>query len=253
LKIKFLGTGTSQGIPVIGCNCKICKSKNQKDKRLRSSIYINYKNQNFVVDTGPDFRQQVLTNNIKKIDFVLYTHAHRDHTSGIDELRSFNFIQKKSITAFGNENLVRQLKKDFSYIFSGLKYPGLPKIDLKTIKKNFIFENLNIKPIKVMHHKLEVLGYRIKDFTYITDANKISVIELQKIKGSKVLVLNCLQINKHISHFNLEEAIDIVKKLKVKKTYFTHISHNLGNHILINKLLPNNISLAYDGLEIDIK
>jgi len=253
LKIKFLGTGTSQGIPVIGCDCQICKSKNKKDKRLRSSVYINYKKQKFVIDTGPDFRQQVLTNNIKKIDFVLYTHAHRDHTSGIDELRSFNFIQKKSITAFGNKNLIKQLKNDFSYIFSGLKYPGLPKIDLKTISTSFVFKNLNIKPIKVLHHKLEILGYRIKDFTYITDANKISNIELKKIKGSKVLVLNCLQINKHISHFNLQEAIDIVKNLKIKKAYFTHISHNLGRHVLINKLLPKNISLAYDNLEINIK
>ena len=253
MKIKFLGTGTSQGIPVIGCNCKICKSKDKKDIRLRSSIYIKYKNQNFVVDTGPDFRQQVLTNNIKKIDFVLYTHAHRDHTSGIDELRSFNFIQKDTINAFGNESLVKQLKKDFSYIFNGTNYPGLPKVKLKVVKKSFVFKNLNIKPIKVMHHKLEVLGYRIKDFTYITDANKISDIELRKIKGSKVLVLNCLQIDKHISHFNLKEAIDIVKNLKIKKAYFTHISHNLGKHFLINKSLPKNISLAYDGQEINIK
>jgi len=252
LKVKFLGTGTSQGIPVIGCECNICKSKNKKDIRLRSSIYINHKNLNFIIDTGPDFRQQVLNNNIKKIDFVLYTHAHRDHTSGIDELRSFNFLQKKSIKAFGNNYLVNQLKNDFSYIFSGIKYPGLPKIDLKTINKNFVYKKLKIIPIKVNHHKLEVLGYRIKDFTYITDANFISNIELSKINNSKILVLNCLQIDKHISHFNLEEAIDVVKKLKIKKTYFTHISHNLGKHNKLNKFLPKNISLAYDGLEIDL-
>ena len=252
MKVKFLGTGTSQGIPVIGCKCDICLSKHIKDKRLRSSVYIEKDNYNFIIDTGPDLRQQVLKNNISKLDFVLYTHAHRDHVSGIDELRSFNFIQKKAISAFGNYQLVNQLKKDYSYIFSGLKYPGLPNINLKVIKNKFEFNGIKINPIEVYHHKLKILGYRIDDFTYITDAKTIKKNELKKIDNTKILVINCLQIDKHISHLNLEEALRLIKNLSVEKVYLTHISHNLGKHNNISELLPKNVNLAFDNLSFSL-
>ena len=252
MRVKFLGTGTSQGVPVIGCNCSVCLSDDLNDKRLRSSIYIKYKNKSIVIDTGPDLRQQVLKNNIKKIDFVLYTHAHRDHVSGIDELRSFNFLQKKEIDAFGNKELICQLKKDYSYIFSGLKYPGLPKIKLNKIKDEFNYKNISITPIHILHHKLNILGYRIGNLTYITDAKTIPEIEQEKIYGSDVLIINCLQIKEHISHLNLEEALNLIKRLDVKKVYFTHISHFLGRHKDINKILPKNVELAYDNLEINL-
>jgi len=252
LKVKFLGSGTSQGIPVIGCECNVCISKNEKDKRLRSSVFIKKDNYNFIIDTGPDLRQQVLKNNITKIDFVLYTHAHRDHVSGIDELRSYNFIHKKPINAYGNNELVTQLKKDYSYIFSGIKYPGLPQINLKTINNKFKYGSLIINPIEVYHHKLKILGYRIDDFTYITDAKTIKKEELKKIDNSKILVINCLQLNNHISHLNLEEVLNLIKKLNVEKVYLTHISHNLGKHNIVNKLLPKNVSLAYDNLSFSL-
>ena len=248
MKITFLGTGTSQGVPVIGCKCDVCTSYNKKDKRLRSSVLIENLGKKILIDSGPDLRQQSLKNNITKIDFVLYTHAHRDHVSGIDELRSFNFIQKKKIRGYGNSELVNQLKKDYSYIFENQKYPGLPKIDLKIIEKKFNYLGIDINPIEVYHNKLRILGYRINDFTYITDAKTISDKELKKIDGSKVLVINCLQINRHISHLNLEEALRIVEKVNIEKVFFTHISHNLGLHEKINEKLPTNIELAYDNL-----
>lgn len=252
MKVTFLGTGTSQGIPVIGCHCKICKSNNKKDKRLRSSIHVQQNDVSFIIDTGPDFRQQVLRENINQLDFVLYTHAHKDHTGGIDDIRSFNFIHKKTIPVYGNKSLINQMKNDYSYIFSKSKYPGLPKISLHSVKNNFNKLGINIVPVNVKHNKLDVLGYKIFDFTYITDANFISKKERKKIEGSKILVINCLQQKKHISHFNLSEALVLIKELKVKKAYLTHVSHNLGSHKEISKILPKNVSLAYDSLIINI-
>ncbi len=250
MKIKFLGTGTSQGVPVIGCTCAVCVSKDTKNKRLRSSALIKISNKNILIDTGPDLRQQALKNKINKIDYVLYTHAHRDHVSGIDELRSFNFIQKKSIKAYGNKELVNQLKNDYSYIFSDFKYPGLPEVELNKVNKNFYLDDIEIIPIKVKHHKLNILGYRIGNLTYITDAKTISDNQLKKINGSQILVINCLQIKEHLSHLNMEEVLSLIRKIEVKKIYLIHISHNLGLHDEINKSLPDNIELAYDNLEI---
>jgi len=252
LRITFLGTGTSQGVPVIGCKCEVCKSENKKDKRLRSSVLIEEDNKNIVIDTGPDLRQQSLKNNLCKIDFVLYTHAHRDHVSGIDELRSFNFIQKEEIHGFGNRELVNQLKKDYSYIFQNQKYPGLPKVNLKIVDEKFNHEGVDIIPIQALHYKLKILGYRIKDFTYLTDVKTIEEKELKKINGSKILVINCLQINEHISHLNLDEALELVNKLNVEKVYFTHISHNLGLYDKIQSILPKNVNLAFDNLKIEL-
>ena len=250
MKIKFLGTGTSQGVPVIGCTCAVCVSQDTKNKRLRSSALIKISNKNILIDTGPDLRQQALKNKINKIDYVLYTHAHRDHVSGIDELRSFNFIQKKSIKAYGNKELVNQLKNDYSYIFSDFKYPGLPEVELNKVNKNFYLDDIEIVPIKVKHHKLNILGYRIGNLTYITDAKTISDNQLKKINGSQILVINCLQIKEHLSHLNMEEVLSLIRKIEVKKIYLIHISHNLGLHDEINKSLPDNIELAYDNLEI---
>tara|TARA_Y100000741_G_scaffold83900_2_gene61681 strand:- start:241 stop:999 length:759 start_codon:yes stop_codon:yes gene_type:complete len=250
LKIKFLGTGTSQGVPVIGCTCAVCVSQDTKNKRLRSSALIKISNKNILIDTGPDLRQQALKNKINKIDYVLYTHAHRDHVSGIDELRSFNFIQKKSIKAYGNKELVNQLKNDYSYIFSDFKYPGLPEVELNKVNKNFYLDDIEIIPIKVKHHKLNILGYRIGNLTYITDAKTISDNQLKKINGSQILVINCLQIKEHLSHLNMEEVLNLIRKIEVKKVYLIHISHNLGLHDEINKSLPDNVELAYDNLEI---
>lgn len=250
MKIKFLGTGTSQGVPVIGCTCAVCVSQDTKNKRLRSSALIKISNKNILIDTGPDLRQQALKNKINKIDYVLYTHAHRDHVSGIDELRSFNFIQKKSIKAYGNKELVNQLKNDYSYIFSDFKYPGLPEVELNKVNKNFYLDDIEIIPIKVKHHKLNILGYRIGNLTYITDAKTISDNQLKKINGSQILVINCLQIKEHLSHLNMEEVLSLIRKIEVKKIYLIHISHNLGLHDEINKSLPDNIELAYDNLEI---
>ena len=252
MRITFLGTGTSQGVPVIGCKCEVCKSENKKDKRLRSSVLIEEDNKNIIIDTGPDLRQQSLKNNLCKIDFVLYTHAHRDHVSGIDELRSFNFIQKEEIHGFGNSELVSQLKKDYSYIFQNQKYPGLPKVNLKIVDEKFNHEGVNIIPIQALHYKLKILGYRIKDFTYLTDVKTIEEKELKKINGSKILVINCLQINEHISHLNLDEALELVNKLNVEKVYFTHISHNLGLYDKIESILPRKVNLAYDTLKVEL-
>ncbi len=250
--ITFLGTGTSQGVPVIGCKCEVCKSGNKKDKRLRSSVLIQINDKNIIIDTGPDLRQQSLKNNICKIDFVLYTHAHRDHVSGIDELRSFNFIQKEEIHGFGNEELVNQLKKDYSYIFQNQNYPGLPKVNLDIVNGKFNHKGINILPIQAFHYKLKILGYRIHDFTYLTDVKTIQESELNKINGSKILVINCLQINEHISHLNLDEALKLVNKIDVENVYFTHISHNLGLYDKIQSILPKNINLAYDNLQIKL-
>jgi len=252
MEVTFLGTGTSQGIPIIGCNCKICQSKNNKDKRLRSSIYIKCNNKNIIIDTGPDFRQQALKEKIKNLDFILYTHAHKDHTGGIDDIRSFNFILKKTIPVYGNKETMDQIINDYSYIFKNNKYKALPKISINYINNKFEKNGIIIKPIKVKHNNLDVLGYRINDFTYITDANFISKNEKKKIVGSEILVINCLQKKNHISHFNLDQALSIIKELKVKKAYLTHISHNLGLHKETSKILPKNVKIAYDSLKISI-
>lgn len=253
MNVTFLGTGTSQGIPVIACNCDVCNSVDYRDIRTRTSIHIEVNNQSFVIDTGPDFRSQILRERILTLDAVIFTHQHRDHTAGLDEIRSFNFKQKADMPIFASKSVIKQLKEDFAYIFSDSKYPGLPKIDCNEISNvDFTIGPTTFSPIQVMHHKLPVFGFRINDFTYITDANHIPEEEKPKIYGSKVLVLNALQIKPHISHYNLEEAIDVVNELQPDKAYFTHISHNLGFHKHVESMLPNHIQLAYDGLKLEL-
>ena len=253
MKITFLGTGTSQGVPVITCECKVCKSKDAKDKRLRSSVMIHTDDNVFVIDAGPDFRQQMLREDVKKLDAILITHGHKDHVGGLDDVRAFNYFQKKVIDVYAQKNVQEILRSDFFYAFEDDKYPGVPEIELHTIDENpFKINNDVIIPIEAVHYKLPIVGFRIKDFTYITDANYISEKELEKIKGSKIIVINALRRKKHISHFTLDEAVNILEQLQPEQAYLTHISHQLGLYDEVNKELPSFIKLAYDGLKINI-
>ncbi len=251
--VTFLGTGTSQGVPVIACDCEVCNSMDFRDNRTRTSIHLEVNGQSFVIDTGPDFRAQVLRERITKLDAVIFTHQHRDHTAGLDEIRSFNFRQKADMPVYASKAVTKQLKEEFAYIFSDSGYPGLPKIVNHHISNEaFSIGETTIIPVEVMHHKLPVFGFRINDFTYLTDTNHIPDKEKDKIAGSKILVVNALQIKPHISHFNLEEAIKVVNELKPEKAYFTHVSHNLGFHKQVEAELPEHIFLAYDGLKLQL-
>lgn len=251
--ITFLGTGTSQGVPVIACNCSVCQSLDYKDKRLRSSIHINVDETSIVVDTGPDFRQQMLRENINKLDAILYTHEHKDHTAGMDDIRSFNFIQKKDMPIYARESVIGQLKKEFAYVFEEIKYPGVPQVNVNILKsKPFRINNVEITPVDTLHYKLPVYGFRIKNFGYITDTNYISEDEKQKLRGLEVLVLNALQKEKHISHYNLEEALAIIAELQPVSAYLIHMSHKMGKHSAVQPSLPHNVHLAYDGLKIEL-
>jgi phosphoribosyl 1,2-cyclic phosphate phosphodiesterase len=253
VKVIFLGTGTSQGIPVIGCKCEVCRSIDYRDKRLRSSIFVAYEGLHLVVDTGPDFRQQMLRERIDRLDAVLFTHEHKDHVAGMDDIRSYNFLQKKDMPIFVTKRVLSKLEKEFDYIFSNTGYPGVPKVEVHQISNDpFDIDGKKIIPIEVMHHKLPVLGFRFGDFTYITDANFISEKEKEKIKGTKILVLNALQQKQHISHFNLKEALALMEELKPEKGYLTHIGHFMGTHREVSKELPANVEIAWDGLQLEI-
>jgi phosphoribosyl 1,2-cyclic phosphate phosphodiesterase len=253
LRVTFLGTGTSGGVPMIACNCVVCSSESERDKRLRSSILVESHNTTLVVDTTPDFRTQMLRENVKKLDAVIFTHPHKDHIAGLDDIRAYNFFQQKPMDVYANPLTQEALRRDYYYIFSEKKYPGIPSIDLHTISNEpFTVGDIPVIPILVHHLKMPVLGFRFGNFTYITDANRIDQEEKEKIKGSGVLVVNALRKKEHISHFNLQEAINLVEELKIPTAYFTHISHQLGLHDEISKELPSNIHLAYDGLQINI-
>ena len=253
MKITFLGTGTSQGVPVIACKCKVCCSENSKDKRLRSSVLVETNNNVFVIDTGPDFRQQMLRENISKIDAVLITHSHKDHIGGLDDVRAFNYFQNAPVNVYAQKEVHKALYSDYSYAFAEDKYPGVPDINLHIIENSpFEINNDLINPIEVIHYKMVVFGFRIKDFTYITDANFISDTEIEKIKGSKVIALNALRKKQHISHFTMEKAVEILELLQPERAFLTHISHQLGLHGEVEKELPEFIKLAYDGLKIEI-
>ena len=253
MKITFLGTGTSQGIPVISCGCEVCTSTNPKDNRLRTSVLVETGDKTVVIDSGPDFRYQMLRAGVKDLDAIVFTHEHKDHIAGLDDIRPFNYLLKKNIDIYADDRVEKALKREFSYIFSEVSYPGLPQINLHDISGEpfAIGETLWI-PIEIMHYKLPIYGYRINDFTYITDAKTVSESSIEKIRGSKVLVINALQKSTHISHFNLEQAIAFALEINADMTYFTHVSHNLGLHDDIERDLPPNIKLAYDGLSIEV-
>jgi len=254
MKITFLGTGTSQGIPVIGSDHPVSFSKDTRDKRLRSSIMIEHEDFNFVIDCGPDFRQQMLRTNCRKLDAIIFTHEHADHTTGIDDVRPFFFRQGK-IPIYIHKRVLDSLHERFAYIFDPKKkYPGAPDFEVNIISKENDFEvlGLNITPIESAHLKLPVLGYRIKNFAYLTDVKTISDIELEKLKELDILVINALRYEPHPSHLNIEEALEIIDIIKPKKTYFTHISHNMGFHEEVCNNLPEHVTLAYDGLVLEV-
>lgn len=252
MRVTFLGTGTSQGIPVISCPCEVCHSPDPHDNRFRTSLMVQTEKTSIVIDSGPDFRMQMLREEVKKLDAVLFTHAHKDHIAGLDDVRAFNYFQGVPMDAYGTKEVLEQIRAEFSYAFEpGNNYPGIPKIKLHTIDlQPFRIGDISFLPIQVYHHKLPVLAFRFHDFTYITDANFISTQEKEKLKGSRYLVVNALRREKHISHFNLDEAIALAKEVGAEKTYFTHISHQLGLHAVVSNDLPENIYLAHDGLRI---
>ncbi len=251
MKITFLGTGTSQGIPVITCSCPVCQSADHRDKRLRVSVLIETSDKTLVIDSGPDFRYQMLRAGVKDLDAILYTHEHKDHVAGLDDIRPFNYLLKKNIDIYATERVQEGLRREFAYIFSEVKYHGLPQIEMHTIGHNsFFVGRTKIEPLDIMHYKLPILGFRIGDFTYITDAKTVPEHTIRKIKGTKTLVINALQRQDHISHFTLNEALDFAAEINAEMTYFTHISHNLGLHADVEQELPDNIKLAYDGLTL---
>jgi phosphoribosyl 1,2-cyclic phosphate phosphodiesterase len=253
LKVTFLGTGTSQGIPIIGSTHPVCLSENPKDKRLRVSILVEWEGYTYVVDCGPDFRYQMLRANCSKIDGILFTHEHSDHVAGLDDIRPFVFRQG-DIPIYAHERVLRDLHQRFAYVFeTENKYPGAPSVSEHIITNTaFSIGNIEVTPVNVMHHQLQVFGFRFKDFVYITDAKTIADSELEKLRNVEVLVVNALRHEQHQSHFNLEEALDFINKVKPKRAYLTHISHLLGFHDEVEQTLPENVFLAYDNLEINI-
>ncbi len=254
MRLTFLGTGTSQGVPVIGCECEVCKSTDPKDKRLRTSAMVETEENTFVIDTGPDFRQQMLRNTPTDMPKVLFTHEHKDHIAGLDDIRAFNFKYRKPIEIYASLSVQKALKREFYYVFEEQKYPGVPEVKLNTISgdESFTINGTEIVPINLLHHKMPVLGFRIGNIAYITDTNYLPPEEEHKLEGLEILILNALRKEKHYSHFNLEEAIELVQKLKSKKAYFTHISHLMGKHADVEKELPHHMHLAYDGLVAEL-
>lgn len=253
IQVRFLGTGTSQGIPMIACSCEVCSSEDPRDQRLRVSMHIEVDGKSFIIDTGPDFRQQILRAGIRHVDAVLFTHEHKDHTAGLDDIRGFNFAQQTAIPLYARQQVINQLKREFAYAFGENKYPGVPEIDVYEIDdKPFVIEGVEVIPILVKHYFLDVLGFRFGDFTYITDANFIADEELAKVKGTKVLVINALRKTKHISHFTLDEALEVIEKIQPERAYITHISHMMGLHAAVQRELPSHVFLAHDGLSLTI-
>lgn len=249
MKVTFLGTGTSQGVPVIACDCQTCASEDSRDKRLRTSLLMEGNGTTVVIDAGPDFRQQMLRENIKRLDAILLTHEHKDHISGMDDVRAFNYRSRDAIDIYAEERVQRAIRKEYSYVFAEYQYPGIPKMRLNTINDNeFNIGNLSIVPVRVFHYRLPVYGFRIRDMAYITDANYIPEISVEKIIGVEYLIINALRKEKHISHFNLQEALDFIAKISPRKAYITHISHQMGLYKNLAEEMPPGIIVAYDGL-----
>ena len=251
MTVTFLGTGTSQGVPFIGCDCAVCTSPDLRDRRLRCAIWVRTAETSIVIDTGPDFRYQMLRANVRNLDAVLFTHGHKDHIAGLDDIRAYNYHQHRPMDIWATQETQQSLRREFAYVFDNATYPGVPQLHLHEITQDpFTIGDLVIQPIRVMHYKMEVLGFRIGPFTYITDANYIAPEEIEKIRGSEVVVLNALRHEPHISHYTLNEAIAVAKEIGPERTFFTHVSHQLGLHLELNAHLPFGMQLAYDGLTL---
>lgn len=253
MKITFLGTGTSQGVPVIACKCATCKSDDPKDKRLRASVLVEHQDRVVIIDTGPDFRQQMLSASVARLDAVVFTHEHRDHIAGLDDIRAYNYLQDQPMDVYGEARVLRALQHTFPYIFAERKYPGIPQVNFHQIGiEPFTVEGIEIIPVRAYHYRLPVLGYRIGDFTYITDANFIAPEELEKIKGTRYFTICALRKRKHISHYSLSEALEVIRLVSPEHAYLTHVSHLMGSHAETTSELPDNVSFAWDGLSFDV-
>lgn len=253
MKVTFLGTGTSQGVPVIACDCNVCTSADPRDKRLRSSVLIEHNNSTVVIDSGPDFRQQMLRARVNRIDGLVFTHEHKDHIAGMDDIRAFNYVHREKVNVYATVRVQEALHREFPYVFEDFKYPGVPEIEMHTINSSpFFIGEMELIPVEVLHYRLPVYGFRVGDFTYITDANAITEAELKKIRGSKIVVINALRKEPHVSHFTLSQALEVLEKIGPEQAYLTHISHQLGRHKDVNAELPSNVKCAYDELTLDL-
>lgn len=253
VKITFLGTGTSQGVPVIACECDTCMSSDPRDKRLRTSALVETQGKVLLIDAGPDFRQQMLRAKVKRLDSIILTHEHKDHIAGMDDVRAFNFKSHDAIDIFAETHVQEAIKREYAYVFAEHSYPGIPQMRLNTIPPHsFNVKGVEVEPIRIMHWKLEIYGFRIGDFSYITDASFIPEDSKEKLIGTKYLVVNALRKEKHMSHFNLREALDLIREVSPRRAFITHIGHQMGLYEVISKELPPNVMLAYDGLSIEI-
>ena len=253
IQITLLGTGTSQGVPVIACPCEVCHSTDPHDRRLRSSVCIETQGKVLVIDTGPDFRYQMLRAGIRHLDAIMFTHNHKDHTAGMDDIRAFNYFQQAPMDIYAEEYVQRSIEQEYPYIFEADPYPGVPTVRMHTITSSpFDIDGIPITPIRAMHYKLPVLGYRIGPFAYITDANWVSPEEIAKLEGVTCLVVNALRKEPHLSHFCLSEAVALIQASRVPRAYLTHVSHQMGLHREVEALLPDHIRIAYDGLKISL-
>ena len=253
IRIIFLGTGTSQGIPVIACPCDVCASSDLHDKRLRCSALVQVDGKNILIDSGPDFRQQMLRADVKRLDAILFTHGHKDHTAGLDDVRAYNYVMQRPMDIYAEEQVQEILRQEFAYVFADDKYPGVPELNTHTIVETpFAIGKITVTPIRAMHMKLPVLGFRIGRLAYLTDANSINEAEKDKLRGLDCFVVNGLRQEPHISHFSLKEALALIDDVQPKQAYITHISHQMGFHRQVQKTLPSNVFLAYDGLDVDI-
>lgn len=251
INATFLGTGTSTGVPVVACDCKVCTSIDVRDRRLRTSILMEIEGHNFVIDCGPDFRYQMIREKVEDITAILFTHGHRDHIAGLDDVRAFNYVLNKTVDIFATQGVIDSINKEFPYVLKEKRFFGAPQLHFHVIEnKPFTVNGVEFTPIEVMHHKMPVFGFRVQDFTYITDASFISDEEKEKILGSEILVINALRKSPHISHFSLEQALEVINEVKPERAYITHLSHFMGLHEAIEESLPENVFIAYDGLRI---